>query len=58
MADNLSIVTVETAEGKFQQNVSVGDHQWLADEPESYGGTNTGPSRTTCFFLRSEHVHR
>ncbi len=44
MADNLSIVSVETAEGKFQQNVSVGDHQWLADEPESFGGTNTGPS--------------
>lgn len=44
MADNLSIISVETAEGKFQQNVSVGDHQWFADEPESFGGMNTGPS--------------
>lgn len=44
MADNPSIVTVETATGKFQQRVSMGQHELLADEPLSFGGTDTGPS--------------
>lgn len=44
MSENPSIVTVETAEGKFQQRVAVGNHQWFADEPVSFGGTDTGPS--------------
>ena len=44
MADNPSIVSVETASGKFQQKISVGQHEWLADEPESFGGLDSGPS--------------
>lgn len=41
---NPSIVSVESASGKFQQSVRVGKHVFLADEPESFGGDDTGPS--------------
>lgn len=34
----------ETTEGKFQQIVQSGKHRMLADEPESYGGLDSGPS--------------
>ena len=44
MASNPSLVSVETASGKFQQTVKVGKHVFLADEPESLGGTDSGPS--------------
>lgn len=44
MATNPSLVSVETAGGKFQQTVTVGKHVFLADEPESFGGTDSGPS--------------
>ncbi len=44
MATNPSLVSVETASGRFQQTVRVGKHIFLADEPESLGGTDTGPS--------------
>lgn len=44
MATNPSLVSVETASGKFQQTVEVGKHVFLADEPESLGGTDSGPS--------------
>ena len=39
-----SVQVTETMEGKFQQTVLAGKHRLLADEPESYGGTDTGPS--------------
>mgnify|MGYP003646326317 CR=1 FL=1 len=41
MATNPSLVSVETAKGKFQQTVSVGKHVFLADEHESFGGTQS-----------------
>ncbi|QTD56533.1 OsmC family protein [Parasphingorhabdus cellanae] len=44
MATNPSLVSVETASGKFQQTVRVGKHVFLADEPVSFGGENSGPS--------------
>ncbi|MEH6700428.1 OsmC family protein [Parasphingorhabdus sp.] len=44
MATNPSLVSVESASGKFQQTVRVGKHVFLADEPESFGGTDSGPS--------------
>jgi putative redox protein len=44
MATTPSLVSVETAGGRFQQTVRVGKHVFLADEPESLGGTDSGPS--------------
>ena len=38
-----SVVVRETRAGKFQQQVSVGPHRFLADEPLSAGGADTGP---------------
>ena len=34
----------ETGNGKFQQVVQAGRHRFLADEPVSYGGDDTGPT--------------
>ncbi len=34
----------ETGASKFQQKITTGKHQLLADEPESVGGADTGPS--------------
>ena len=34
----------ETGAGKFQTLVTVGRHHLIADEPESFGGLDTGPS--------------
>lgn len=34
----------ETGEGKYQNRVLTGRHRLLADEPESVGGLDTGPS--------------
>ena len=39
-----SVRTTETREGKFQQTVLAGKHRMFADEPESYGGMDSGPS--------------
>ena len=37
------VVVRETRNGKFQQNVSVGPHHMLADEPAAAGGADSGP---------------
>ena len=40
-----TVVVQETGLGKFTNAISVGGrHALLADEPESYGGTDTGPT--------------
>jgi putative redox protein len=39
-----AVVVEETGEGAFQQAVAMGPHRLLADEPERYGGTDTGGS--------------
>ncbi len=38
------VVRVETAEGKFLQNVTTASHQFLADEPKAIGGKDIGPN--------------
>jgi uncharacterized OsmC-like protein/pimeloyl-ACP methyl ester carboxylesterase len=38
-----NVVVRETRVGKFQQTVTSGPHQMLADEPVAAGGTDTGP---------------
>ncbi len=37
-------VVVERGTGKFANVIESNGHRLLADEPESYGGTNTGPT--------------
>lgn len=38
-----SVVVRETRRGKFQQEVIVGSHRFLADEPVDIGGMDSGP---------------
>jgi len=38
-----SVVVRETRDSKFQQNISVGPHRLVADEPVAAGGKDTGP---------------
>lgn len=43
IADGAVLVS-ETGLGKFQQQITVGSHTFLADEPKSVGGLDTGPA--------------
>ncbi|MGI9403440.1 MAG: bifunctional alpha/beta hydrolase/OsmC family protein [Hyphomicrobium sp.] len=43
-AEDGVVIVTETGRGVFQQEVVTGKHRLLADEPESFGGLNTGPS--------------
>lgn len=38
------VVVEETGEGKFTQRIAAGPHLLTADEPESYGGLDSGPT--------------
>ena len=38
------VMVSETGQGKFLNHVVVGEHRFLADEPESMGGFDAGPS--------------
>lgn len=38
------VVTSESGEGKFHVNINASGHRLSADEPESVGGTNRGPT--------------
>jgi putative redox protein len=38
------VVVAETRDSKFQQSVTIGPHHFLADEPVSAGGRDSGPS--------------
>jgi putative redox protein len=42
-AEESAVVVRETGRGKFQQEVKVGRHRFLADEPQSFGGLDSGP---------------
>ena len=39
-----TVVVAETGEGRFTQAIAAGPHRLRADEPESYGGLDSGPS--------------
>lgn len=39
-----NVLIRSTGQGKFQQKIIAGKHELLADEPENYGGNDTGPT--------------
>jgi putative redox protein len=41
---NGDVIVTEAAGGRYLNHVVSGRHRWLADEPESVGGTDAGPS--------------
>ncbi|MCL2344242.1 MAG: OsmC family protein [Desulfobulbus sp.] len=43
MADGV-VVVAESGRGRYQQDVRVGQHRLLADEPASVGGGDSGPA--------------
>ena len=38
------VIVQETGQGRYQQEVIVGEHRLLADEPVSVGGADAGPA--------------
>lgn len=38
------VVVAENGKGRYQQEIIVGQHRLIADEPESMGGEDTGPA--------------
>lgn len=38
------VVVAENGKGRYQQDVTVGQHQLIADEPASMGGADAGPA--------------
>jgi uncharacterized OsmC-like protein/pimeloyl-ACP methyl ester carboxylesterase len=41
--DRRTVVVRETRQGRFQQEVAVGPHRFLSDEPTEVGGLDSGP---------------
>jgi putative redox protein len=39
-----SVLVAENGQGRYQQSVQAGQHQWLADEPATLGGNDAGPA--------------
>lgn len=39
-----TVLVRSTGKGKFQQQILVGEHELLSDEPKNYGGDETGPT--------------
>ena len=37
------VVVTETGQGRFQQEIRVGEHRLIADEPAEVGGLDSGP---------------
>lgn len=42
--DDDAVIVSESGAGKYQQDVQIGPHHLLADEPVAVGGGNTGPT--------------
>jgi uncharacterized OsmC-like protein/alpha/beta superfamily hydrolase len=43
-AESGNVVVTETGAGRFQQEIRIGSHRLLADEPVSVGGNDSGPT--------------
>lgn len=43
-AGDKDTIVIERGDGKFTQHIETSGHNLIADEPESYGGNNRGPS--------------
>ena len=43
-AEPFAVTVAETGAGRFSQAISAGKHRLGADEPEAYGGNDTGPT--------------
>jgi putative redox protein len=41
---SVAVIVAENGQGRYQQTVQVGQHQFIADEPESVGGADAGPA--------------
>jgi putative redox protein len=41
---SVAVIVAENGQGRYQQTVQVGQHQFTADEPESVGGADAGPA--------------
>ncbi len=39
-----AVIVSENGNGRYQQTVIAGQHQFLADEPVSIGGSDAGPA--------------
>jgi putative redox protein len=39
-----TVIVTETRQGKFQEKIAIGPHRLIADEPESVGGMDSGPT--------------
>ena len=48
---------METGEGKFQNTVQAGSHRLFADEPESMGGLDSGPSPYDFLSICTRRLH-
>src|SRR5690606_34779281 len=51
-------VAVRTGRERFRTRVEVRGHVFSADEPAELGGTDLGPTPTTCSVLRWGRVRR
>lgn len=38
------VVVAESGQGRYQQQISAGEHQFVADEPAHLGGNDSGPN--------------
>lgn len=41
---NIQVIVQESGEGKFSQQIKIGHHTLIADEPKEVGGNDLGPS--------------
>ncbi|WP_018935745.1 alpha/beta fold hydrolase [Thioalkalivibrio sp. ALJ24] len=44
LGDGTEVTVEETGDGQYQQDVRIGPHHFLADEPPDVGGDGTGPN--------------